>query len=86
MHEEYRWMTNEERRPWGTTAPESRVEVLGEWQAISREELMSDMFWQYGWTYENGRNHDDGFTIYLDDEEAQVLVYEHAAAVNELLG
>ena len=86
VHEEYGWMTNEAREAaLGTTAPEGRVEVLGEWQEISREEHMSDMFWQFGWTYENGRNHDDGFTIYLDEEEAQPLVFEHAAAVNALL-
>ncbi|KAG7115645.1 acetylxylan esterase A like protein [Verticillium longisporum] len=31
-------------------------------------------------------NHDDGFTIYLEDAEAQPLVFQHAARVNALYG
>lgn len=60
---------------------------------------MPDMFWQYGFSgYSYGRNHDDGFTIYLDEyvscpvqdhandcsAEAKELVYKHARAVNQL--
>lgn len=76
IHEEYGWLDKA-----------TRVEVLGRWQAISRDELMPDLFWQFGYSdYSTGRNHDDGFTIYLDEAEAQPLVYEHAALVNALLG
>jgi mannan endo-1,4-beta-mannosidase len=29
---------------------------------------MPDMYWQFGFSgYSYGRNHDDGFTIYLDE-------------------
>jgi mannan endo-1,4-beta-mannosidase len=86
VHEEYGWLTPDKRLEYtGVTDNTPRTEVLGNWQAISLEEGMSDMYWQYGYSeYSYGRNHDDGFTIYLDDEEAQPLVYEHAAAVNSL--
>ncbi|KAM0322179.1 hypothetical protein ACHAQA_009669 [Verticillium albo-atrum] len=86
VHEEYGWMTNEARQQQlGKTAPEGRIEVISGWQAISVEEKMSDMFWQFGFSgYSTGRNHDDGFTIFLDDEEAKTLVYDHAATVNGL--
>lgn len=60
---------------------------MGGWQSISLAEKMPDMFWQFGFAdFSWGRNHNDGFTIYLDDEEAQTLVYEHAEAVNALNG
>ncbi|KAM5352965.1 hypothetical protein ACJ41O_005687 [Fusarium nematophilum] len=72
VHEEYGWLN---------TA--TRVSVLGKWQSISLEHEMSDMYWQFGYSgYSYGRNHNDGFTIYLDEDDAQPLVYEHAAAVN----
>ncbi|KAH7347224.1 family 5 glycoside hydrolase [Plectosphaerella cucumerina] len=87
VHEEYGWLTNEKRQEYlGTTSPLSRVEVLSKWQAISLEHEMSDMYWQFGFTHSYGRNHDDGFTIYLDAAEAQPLVYQHAAAVNAASG
>lgn len=87
VHEEYGWLTPEARmQNLGTVANETRLEVLGEWQGITVEEEMSDMFWQYGYSgYSYGRNHDDGFTIFLDDDEAQQLVFDHAAAVNSLV-
>lgn len=86
VHEEYGWMTPDARRAQtGTTRPESRVQVVGGWQRIQLEERMSDMYWQYGYSgYSYGRNHDDGFTIFLDDAEAQQLVYSHAKAMNAL--
>ncbi|KAH9993890.1 glycoside hydrolase family 5 protein [Xylariaceae sp. FL0662B] len=86
VHEEYGWMTAEARAQNGITPVDaSRVEVEGNWQAIMLEEGMSDLFWQYGYSgYSYGRNHNDGFTIYLDDDEAQTLVYDHAKAVNSL--
>ncbi|KAM0280235.1 hypothetical protein ACHAQH_004193 [Verticillium albo-atrum] len=86
VHEEYGWMTDKARQEQlGKTTPEGRVEVLGGRQAISIEEKMSDMFWQYGFSgYSSGRNHDDGFTIFLDDGEAQTLVRDHAKAVNDV--
>ncbi|KAI1210087.1 glycoside hydrolase family 5 protein [Annulohypoxylon truncatum] len=86
VHEEYGWMTPEVREQNGIPASNAtRVEVEGGWQKIMLEEGMADMYWQYGFSgYSYGRNHNDGFTIYLDDEEAQTLVYEHAKEVNSL--
>lgn len=86
VHEEYGWMTPEVREQNGIDAKnETRLEVIGGWQAISVEEKMPDMYWQFGYSdYSYGRNHNDGFTIYLDDEEAQELVYAHAEAMNNL--
>ncbi|RYP46638.1 hypothetical protein DL768_007183 [Monosporascus sp. mg162] len=88
VHEEYGWMTNEARKQYlGRVSDITRLEALGGWQEITLEERMPDMYWQFGYSgYSYGRNHDDGFTIFLDDDEAQQLVYEHAAAVNELNG
>ncbi|RYP74987.1 hypothetical protein DL771_002635 [Monosporascus sp. 5C6A] len=88
VHEEYGWMTNEARLKYlGSVSDITRLEALGGWQDITLEERMSDMYWQFGYSgYSYGRNHDDGFTIFLDDDEAQQLVYEHAAAVNGLNG
>lgn len=87
VHEEYGWLTPDKRLEYlGLVDNTPRTEVVGGWQSISLEENMSDMYWQFGYSdYSYGRNHDDGFTIYLDDEEAQPLVYEHAEAVNSLL-
>ncbi|GKU06400.1 unnamed protein product, partial [Fusarium langsethiae] len=64
--------------------PEStRVPTLSKWQKASLDLEMSDLYWQFGFSgYSYGKNHDDGNTIYLEDDEAQPLVYEHAAAVN----
>ncbi|KAF6793824.1 mannan endo-1,4-beta-mannosidase C [Colletotrichum sojae] len=86
VHEEYGWLTPDKRLEYlGIVDDTPREEVLGKWQAISLEEEMPDMYWQYGYSgYSYGRNHNDGFTIYLDDAEAQTLVYEHAAKVNAL--
>ncbi|KAI4860675.1 glycoside hydrolase family 5 protein [Hypoxylon rubiginosum] len=86
VHEEYGWMTPEVREQNGIPAANAtRLEVEGGWQTIMLEEGMSDLFWQFGFSgYSYGRNHNDGFTIYLDDEEAQTLVYDHAEAMNGL--
>ncbi|KAI1080933.1 glycoside hydrolase family 5 protein [Whalleya microplaca] len=86
VHEEYGWMTAAARAENGIADNNaSRVAVEGGWQDIMVQEGMSDLFWQYGFSgYSYGRNHDDGFTVYLDDEEARTLVYEHAEAVNSL--
>ncbi|KAH6892378.1 glycoside hydrolase superfamily [Thelonectria olida] len=88
VHEEYGWLTPEARLEYlGTTRNETRIEVIGNWQKIHVEKKVSDMYWQFGysgWSY--GRNHNDGFTIYLDDAEAKPLVYEHAKAMNRLNG
>lgn len=88
VHEEYGWMTDEARLDTlGQTRNETRLEAIGGWQQISFEEKLSDMYWQYGYSeYSFGRNHNDGFTIYLDDDEAQTLVYENAARINSLNG
>lgn len=63
------WLTPEAREQNGIDPkPQTRVQVLGKWQQISLSHQMSDMYWQFGfsgWSY--GRNHDDGFTIFLDE-------------------
>jgi len=87
VHEEYGWMTDEARlRNLGTTSDATRKEVVGGWQRIGVEEgLAGDMYWQFGYGgYSYGRNDDDGFTIYLEDEEARELVYGHAREVEAL--
>ncbi|KAL3431711.1 mannan endo-1,4-beta-mannosidase C [Aspergillus tetrazonus] len=86
VHEEYGWLTPQGRLDnLGTVSNITRLEAVGGWQKISLREKMPDMFWQFGYSgYSYGRNHDDGFTIYLDDAEAQELVYKHAKEVNKL--
>nr|ADW82104.1 endo-beta-1,4-mannanase [Chaetomium sp. CQ31] len=87
VHEEYGWLTPEARLEYvGIVDNRSRVEVMGQWQRTTVEEkLAGSMYWQYGFSdYSYGRNHDDGFTIYLDDPEAEVLVYQHAEEMQSL--
>ncbi|KAL4777251.1 mannan endo-1,4-beta-mannosidase C [Aspergillus nidulans var. acristatus] len=86
VHEEYGWLSPQGRLDnLGTVSNITRLEAVGGWQRISLREKMPDMFWQYGYSgYSYGRNHDDGFTIYLDDAEAKELVYKHAREVNKL--
>jgi mannan endo-1,4-beta-mannosidase len=86
VHEEYGWLTPEARKQnTNSNATETRLEAVGGWQQIAFEEKMPDMFWQYGYSdFSYGKNHNDGFTIYLDDEEAQTLVYQHAERMNSL--
>lgn len=86
VHEEYGWLTPDKRQEYlGLVDNTPRTEVLGGWQAISVEEKMPDLYWQFGFSgYSYGKNHNDGFTIYLEDDEAQQLVYEHAKEVNSL--
>lgn len=86
VHEEYGWLTAAKRLEYlGRVDNTSRVEVLSKWQNASLEEKMSDMYWQFGYSgYSYGKNNDDGFTIYLEDEEAKTLVVEHAKKVNAL--
>ncbi|OQN95359.1 putative mannan endo-1,4-beta-mannosidase C [Cryoendolithus antarcticus] len=86
VHEEYGWLTPEARMTHlNRTENATRVEVISQWQAISLKEKMSDMYWQFGFSnYSYGRNNNDGFTIYLDEPEAQPLVFQHAEAMNKL--
>jgi len=86
VHEEYGWLTPAARLSnLGTVSNATRLDVLGQWQVITLQEKMSDMYWQYGYShFSYGKNNDDGFTIYLEDAEAKQLVYQHAAAVNAL--
>lgn len=85
IFEEYGWLTPERRLEYlGQVRNETRTQVLGHWQSLTREHGMPDMYWQFGCCgYSYGCNHNDGFTVYLEDEEAQTLVYEHAALVNQ---
>ncbi|KAK4656452.1 hypothetical protein QC762_310640 [Podospora pseudocomata] len=87
VHEEYGWMTPEARLEYlGKTHNSTRLEVIGSWQKIEVEEkLAGTMYWQFGYGgYSYGRNHNDGFTIYLEDPEAKELVYGHAKAMDKL--
>ncbi|PGH11412.1 mannan endo-1,4-beta-mannosidase C [Helicocarpus griseus UAMH5409] len=86
VHEEYGWLTDEARLDnLGTVSNITRIEAVGGWQQISVDEKMPDMFWQWGFSgYSYGRNHDDGFTIYVDDPEAKQLIFEHAEKMNAL--
>jgi mannan endo-1,4-beta-mannosidase len=87
VHEEYGWLTPDKRLEYtGVEDNRTRTEVLGSWQKTTVEEkLAGSMYWQFGFSgYSYGRNHNDGFTIYIDDEEAKTLVYEHAKEMNAL--
>ncbi|KAK2743720.1 hypothetical protein FQN55_007123 [Onygenales sp. PD_40] len=86
IHEEYGWMTDAARLEYlGTVSNISRLEAVGAWQKVSVEEKMPDMFWQWGFSgYSYGRNHDDGFTIFVDDPEAKELIVKHAEEMNAL--
>lgn len=63
------WLTPDKRKEYvGTVVNTTRIEALGLWQQAALEEKMPDMYWQFGYSdYSYGRNHDDGFTIYLDE-------------------
>lgn len=67
-HRALGWLTPEARREnLGTVSNITRIQAVGGWQAISVEEKMPDLFWQFGYSgYSYGKNHDDGFTIFLD--------------------
>lgn len=87
VHEEYGWLTPDKRLEYtGREDNRTRVEVMGGWQKTTvAEKLAGSMYWQYGFSgYSYGRNHDDGFTIYLDDAEAKTLVYKHAKEMQSL--
>ncbi|KAL0634487.1 hypothetical protein Q9L58_006576 [Maublancomyces gigas] len=87
VFEEYGWLTDAARLSnLGTVSNETRIAVVGKWQETSRNvKLAGDQFWQFGFSdWSTGRNHDDGFTIFLDDAEAKELVYDHAKLVNKL--
>lgn len=86
VHEEYGWLTPEARLEFlNQTRDETRLEVIGGWQKIHLKEKMPGMYWQFGYNgFSYGRNHNDGFTIYLDDPEAKQLVYKHAKDMSKL--
>lgn len=89
VHEEYGWLTSEARLKYlGYVDNTSRIDIESGWQQIAlQERLAGDMYWQFGLSnFSYGKNDDDGFTIYLDQPEAQVLVYKHASEVNALNG
>lgn len=81
-------MTDQARRViLGCESNITRLEAVGRRQALQVAEKQPDMYWQFGWAgFSYGRNHDDGFTVYLEDEEAQELIYAHAARMNGLNG
>ncbi|KAL2133932.1 hypothetical protein VTI74DRAFT_1350 [Chaetomium olivicolor] len=87
VHEEYGWLTPDKRLEYtGKVDNRTRLDVMPAWQkTMVDEKIAGSMYWQYGFSgYSYGRNHDDGFTIYMDDAEAQELVYKHAKDMNAL--
>src|SRR5690606_22453281 len=85
--EEYGWLSPEKRLEYqNRVANETRTEVLGAWQkAVVDRKLAGDQYWQYGWSeWSYGRNHDDGFTIFNDDDEAKQLIFKHAKDMEKL--
>lgn len=87
VHEEYGWLTPDLRLEYtGKVDNRTRLEVVGAWQKVTVEEkLAGSMYWQYGYSgYSYGKNHNDGFTIYLEDAEAKELVYGHAKDMQKL--
>ena len=87
VHEEYGWMTPAARlENTGKVVNGTRLQVMGAWQNVTvTEKLAGSMYWQFGYSgYSYGRNHDDGFTVYMEDEEAKQLVYGHAKAMKSL--
>ena len=61
--------------------------MVGEWQRTAvKHKLAGTQYWQFGYNgFSYGRNHDDGFTIYLDNkEEADALVVKHAKDMDAL--
>ncbi|KAI5842331.1 putative mannan endo-1,4-beta-mannosidase C [Tricharina praecox] len=87
VHEEYGWLTAEKQLEYlGKQDNITRTEAVGGWQEIGlKEKLSGQMPWQYGYSgYSFGRNHNDGFTIYMDDAEAKTLVYDFAKKVEKL--
>jgi mannan endo-1,4-beta-mannosidase len=88
LFEEYGWLNPANKLAWlGVTANpnETRVSVMSEWQKLSLNYSMSNMYWQLGVCgLSFGCSTDDGFTIYLNNTtESTPLVYEDAAAVNK---
>lgn len=88
VFEEYGWLTPELRLEYlGKVANETRIEVVGEWQKTAvKHKLAGSQYWQYGFGgYSTGPNHNDGFTIYLENkEEAKELIVGHAKDMDKL--
>jgi len=88
VFEEYGWLSPEKRLEYlGKNTTEYRIPVVGEWQRTAvKEKLAGTLYWQFGFNgYSYGRNHDDGFTIYLDNKpEADELVVKHAKDMDAL--
>ncbi|PQM43934.1 hypothetical protein VE01_10830 [Pseudogymnoascus verrucosus] len=86
LFEEYGWLHPEDRLAFvNRTVPanQTRVAVIGEWQKIALQYKMSDAYWQLGVCgLSTGCNHNDGFTIYLNNtEESRPLIFQHAKDV-----
>lgn len=89
LFEEYGWLGPADKLAWlGVVAKpnETRVSVMSEWQEISLDYTMSNMYWQLGVCgLSFGCSTDDGFTIYLNNAtEADPLVYDDVAAYNKV--
>ncbi|KAJ6264069.1 hypothetical protein Dda_0210 [Drechslerella dactyloides] len=87
VFEEYGWLTPDKRLEYlGQVSNYTRLEVIKSWQETSiAERVAGDQYWQfgwYGWSY--GPNHNDGFTIFLNDTEAGEIVNKHARHVSAL--
>ncbi|KAL3426986.1 mannan endo-1,4-beta-mannosidase C [Phlyctema vagabunda] len=89
LFEEFGWLNPEDRLAFvNRTVPaeQTRVAVMSEWQKISLDNRMSDMYWQLGLCgLSFGCSTNDGFTIFLNNKtESEPLIYQHASAVNKV--
>ncbi|KAI5781014.1 glycoside hydrolase superfamily [Peziza echinospora] len=86
--EEYGWLTDELRLEYlGKVSNETRIAVIGEWQRTAvKHKLAGTQYWQFGYAgYSYGKNHNDGFTIYLEDKaQADELIIKHAKEMDAL--
>ena len=82
------WLVGpEDRLAWlGVTSNVTRVQAESLWQShVVKGGLAGDQFWQLGTKLADGSNStDDGFTEYLFDPSAKILVDGHVKAMNAL--
>ncbi|KAL1591292.1 hypothetical protein WHR41_00026 [Cladosporium halotolerans] len=57
------------------------VELAWETTALATKGTGGDMFWQYGDTLSSGKSHQDGNTVYYQDDLWKCMVAPHVAAI-----
>lgn len=57
------------------------VELAWETTALATEGTGGDMFWQYGDTLSTGKSHQDGNTVYVNDDLWKCMVAPHIEAI-----